>query len=74
MSLKVEEKRRWRFGPHPSTEVEEFEIGAIGPQELQYVMISARRRATVKLSSDQARWLAMALNHWADISDGTEPS
>jgi len=49
--------------------VEKLEIGAIGPSELQFVLVSRRRRVTVKLSAVQARWLAGALNHWADESE-----
>jgi hypothetical protein len=69
ISLKVEEKLSLRLGPDPGTAVEELEIGAIGPSELQFVLVSPRRRATVKLSAEQARWLAGALNHWAGESE-----
>lgn len=69
MSLRIEEKRRWRFGPHPSSHVEALEIGATSPGKLQFVMLSENRRATVELSVEQARWLAMALNYWADSSE-----
>jgi hypothetical protein len=69
ISLKVEEKPAFQLGPNPETSVEELQIGATGPSELQFVLISRRRRATVKLSAEQARWLAGALNHWADDSE-----
>ena len=69
ISLRVEEKPAFRLGPDPGTSVEELEIGAIGPNELHFFLLSHRRRATVKLSAQQARWLAGALNHWADESE-----
>lgn len=69
ISLHVVESPGFRLVPAPRPEVEELEIGATGPGELQFVLISARRRATVKLSAEQARWLAGALIHWADSSD-----
>ncbi|HMG47932.1 MAG TPA: hypothetical protein VK614_10785 [Allosphingosinicella sp.] len=69
ISLRVEERPAFRLGPDPGTSVEELEIGAIGPGELQFVLISRRRRATIRLSAGQARWLAGALNHWADDSE-----
>jgi hypothetical protein len=70
LSLQVQEQPALRFGPDPSHDVEEFEIGSTGPRELQFVMLSKRRRATVRMSAEQARWMAMALNHWADRSEG----
>lgn len=69
ISLHIENKpklrRAWSTSPH----AEQLEIGATGPGELQFVLISSERRATLKLSADQARWLAGALNHWADSSE-----
>jgi hypothetical protein len=69
ISLHIENKlklrRAWSTSPH----VEQLEIGATGPGELQFVLISTERRATLKLSAEQARWLAGALNHWADSSE-----
>ena len=69
ISLHIVENPSLRLVPAPGPEVEELEIGATGPSELQFVLISARRRATVKLSAEQACWLAGALSHWADSSD-----
>ena len=69
ISLQVEDKPDLRLVPPPPPYVEQLEIGATGPGELQFVLISPRRRATVKLSAEQARWLASALNHWADSSE-----
>ena len=69
IALKVEETGGWRLGPSPNIDVEELEIGATGPNQLQFVMISERRRATVLLSAEQARWLAHALNYWAESSE-----
>ncbi len=70
ISLYVEDTPNVRLVPPPPSHVEQLEIGATGPGELQFVLISRRRRATVKLSVQQARWLAGALNHWADSSEG----
>ena len=69
ISLHVEDTPNVRLIPPPPSHVEQVEIGATGPGELQFVLISPRRRATVKLSVEQARWLAGALNHWADSSE-----
>jgi hypothetical protein len=69
ISLHVEDTQKLRLTPPPPSHVEQLEIGATGPGELQFVLISSRRRATVKLSVEQARWLAGALNHWADRSE-----
>jgi hypothetical protein len=69
ISLHVIESPNLRLVPAPGPEVEELEIGATAPGELQFVLISARRNAIVKLSAEQARWLAGALNHWADNSE-----
>nr|WP_319233189.1 hypothetical protein [Sphingomonas sp.] len=46
-----------------------LEIGATGPQRLQFVLDAEGRRVTVKLSAEEARWLAHALTHWADDSE-----
>lgn len=69
IALHVEDTPNLRLIPPPPSHVEQLEIGATGPGELQFVLISPRRRATVKLSVEQARWLASALNHWADSSE-----
>lgn len=69
ISLHIENKSKLRRASSASPHVEQLEIGATGPGELQFVLISSERRATLKLSADQARWLAGALNHWADSSE-----
>jgi hypothetical protein len=69
VSLHVEDRPNLRFASSLPPHVEQIEIGATSPGQLQFVLISARRRATVKLSAEQARWLAGALNHWADSSE-----
>jgi len=69
IALYIEDTPNLRLIPPPPSHVEQLEIGATGPGELQFVLISPRRRATVKLSVEQARWLAGALNHWADSSE-----
>lgn len=46
-----------------------LEIGAIGPQRLQFVFAVEECNVTVKLSAEEARWLAYALTHWADSSE-----
>jgi hypothetical protein len=69
IALHIVERPSLRLVPAPGPEVKELEIGATGPGELQVVLVSARRTATVKLSVEQARWLAGALNHWADSSE-----
>ena len=69
ISLHVQDTPSLRLFPPPPSHVEQLEIGAIGPGELQFLLISQRRRATVKLSIEQARWLAGALNHWSDSSE-----
>ena len=68
ISLHIEDRPNLRL-LSPPAHVEQLEIGATGPGELQFVLISARRRATLKLSAEQARWMAGALNHWADSSE-----
>ncbi len=46
-----------------------MEIGATGPQTLQFVVAAHGRRVTMKLTAEEARWLAYALTHWADSSE-----
>jgi hypothetical protein len=46
-----------------------LEIGATGPNRLQFVLRAGRNKVTVKLSASEARWLASALEHWADSSE-----
>jgi hypothetical protein len=46
-----------------------LEIGATGPNRVQFVVRAGRRNVTVKLSAAEARWLASALEHWAESSE-----
>ena len=46
-----------------------MEIGATGPQRLQFVVASDGRKVTMKLTAEEARWLANALTYWADSSE-----
>jgi hypothetical protein len=46
-----------------------LEIGATGPNRLQFVVRAGRRNVTVKLTASEARWFASALEHWADSSE-----
>jgi len=46
-----------------------LEIGATGPRRLQFVVRTDGRNVTVKLSADEARWLASALEYWAAESE-----
>lgn len=46
-----------------------MEIGATGPQTLQFVVAADGRKVTMKLTAEEARWLAHALTHWADDSE-----
>lgn len=48
------------------------EIGATGPSCLQCVFRAGRRNVTLKLSADEARFLASALEHWAASSETIE--
>lgn len=53
--------------------LEGLEIGATGPNRLQFVLQAGRNNVTVKLTAAEARWLASALGHWADISETIPP-
>jgi hypothetical protein len=55
------------------TSIDGLEIGATGPNRLQFVVMAAKRRVVVKLTAEEARWLASALNHWADESGAISP-
>jgi hypothetical protein len=46
-----------------------LEIGATGPNRLQFVVRADGRNVTVRLSAEEARWLASALEYWADDSE-----
>jgi hypothetical protein len=46
-----------------------LEIGATGPQILQFVLSAQGRKVIVKLTAEEARLLAHALTHWADSSE-----
>lgn len=45
-----------------------LEIGATAPQKLQIVLQADQHRVRLKLTADEAQWLASSLNHWADVS------
>jgi hypothetical protein len=49
--------------------LDRLEIGATGPSRLQFVLRAGRKNVTLKLSAAEARWLASALEHWADSSE-----
>jgi hypothetical protein len=49
--------------------LEGLEIGATGPNRLQFVIRAGRNNVALKLSAAEARWLASALEHWADTSE-----
>ena len=46
-----------------------LEIGATVPGRLHFVVNAEEKKVTVKLTTEEARWLAGALNHWADSSE-----
>lgn len=50
-----------------------LEIGATGPNRLQFVVRAGRNNVAVKLTAAEARWLASALEHWADSSETIPP-
>jgi hypothetical protein len=51
-----------------------LEIGATGQAMLQLVLTTATNRVRLLLSAEEARWLAYALTHWADMSEKPESS
>ena len=54
--------------------LETLEIGATGQKNrLQFVVRAGRNNVAVKLSAAEARWLASALEHWADSSETIPP-
>ena len=53
--------------------LEGLEIGATGPNRLQFVVRGGSKNVAVKLSADEARWLASALEHRADSSETLPP-
>ena len=53
--------------------LEGLEIGATGPNRLQFIVRAGRNDVAVKLSAAEARWLASALEHWADSSETIPP-
>ena len=64
---------KWRRSDKPHDLEVTFEgfveIGATGPQRLQFVLDAEGRKVTMKLTAEEARWLAHALTHWADDSE-----
>lgn len=53
--------------------LEGLEIGATGPGRLQLVVRAGRNDVAVKLNAAEARWLASALEQWADESETIPP-
>ena len=58
---------------HLEASLEGLEIGATGPNRLQFVLRAGRNDIAVKLSAAEARWLASSLTHWADSSEAIPP-
>ena len=54
---------------HIEASLSGIEIGATGPNRLQFVLRSGRSEITVNLGAEEARWLAHALEHWAQSSE-----
>jgi hypothetical protein len=50
-----------------------LEIGATGPNRLQFVVRAGPKSVAVKLSAAEARWLASALEYWAERSQTISP-
>lgn len=50
-----------------------LKIGATGPSRLQVVVRAGRNDVALKLSAAEARWLASALEDWAEKSEGIPP-
>ena len=61
------------FGKNLEASLEGLEIGATGPSRLQFVVRAGRKNVAVKLSAAEARWLASALEHWAESSETIPP-
>lgn len=53
--------------------LEGLEIGATGPGRLQLVVRAGRNKVAVKFNAAEARWLASALEQWADRSETIPP-
>lgn len=53
--------------------LEGLEIGATGPGRLQLVVRAGRNDVALKLNAAEARWLASALEQWADKSETIPP-
>jgi len=46
-----------------------IEIGATAPNNLQIVLQAGHTRVKIKMTAEEAKWLASALNHWAGVSE-----
>jgi hypothetical protein len=46
-----------------------LEIGATAPKQLQFVLNAEGRTITVRLTAEEARFLAQALTYWAESSE-----
>ena len=63
------------FGPkNLIATLDRFEIGSTGPGTLQFVLRPKGHEVTTKLTAEEARWMAFALGHWADVSEGITTS
>lgn len=51
-----------------------LEIGATGPSTLQLVLETKAGNIAIGFTSDEARWLASALQHWAAESEAIKVS
>jgi hypothetical protein len=49
-------------------------IGATGSETLQIEVFPKGAAVVVKMTAAEARWLAHALCHWADVSEGKPTS
>lgn len=58
------------FGPKTVVyKLNDFEIGATGPEQLQFVLREGRHTAVVEMTSDSARALIFGLQHWLAVAD-----
>jgi hypothetical protein len=46
-----------------------IEIGATAPNKLQIIVQAGHTSVRLKMTADEARWLASALHHWAMVSE-----
>ena len=53
-----------------TADINGLQIGATGIGTLQFEVFPDDVSVTVKLTAEEARWLAWALGYWADVSEG----